>query len=781
MNFFLRVGRGSLKLAGVAAVLAAGLWSSAAQPAHFAGDPQHTGVYSAPAQHLNVVKWSTQIDTSSGSAQHYGAPLISPSNTVFVPAWTNTGVKVKAFDGATGRLKYTLASDYIFPSSSWRPVFQPVIATPPSGARLYYPGAGGTTYYIADIDSDTPSAPVHECFYTDLDTYGTNKLGFNSRVFISTPLTADSLGAVFFAFRISTPVPAPFSATNSGVVRLDPSGQAIYVLDGPAAGNSRITSGPLNCAPALSNDGSTLYVVVTGAGGAYLLGLDTSSLSTKYQAALRDPRNTNYAAISDQSTASPTIGPDGDVFFGVLSNPDNGGLGFLLHFSADLQTQKTPGGFGWDNTAAIVPANMVPSYSGTSSYLLFSKYNSYGDGLHRIAVLDPNATQIDPHPSAAGLVEMREVLTVIGCTPDSSTGVRVREWCVNTGAVDPATSSVLCPSEDGRFYRWDLGANSLTETLLLAHAASDPYVPTVIGPDGTVYTINGNKLYAVTSFTNIVVALYSSTPDLRSIVLGQPVAFTAIVTNVDAAGPAPSGSVTFRDVTYKGLTAITNTLAAGVPLLDGVAAVTNSTLTAGSNFLGNHFITAFYSGDTNFAAGSATLVQKVHASGTVTRLNSSTPDVNNAVTLSATVTPVTTGIGTPTGQVSFWDGASFLAQVPLNTNRIASFIATNVSGSGHVITASYASDTFFASSSALLVPTPPYLTGLTILSNGAFQLTFSNLSAAKFSVCGATDIALPPGDWPLLGPASEVAPGQFQFIDPDAANNSQRFYRVRSP
>ena len=36
------------------------------------------------------------------------------------------------------------------------------------------------------------------------------------------------------------------------------------------------------------------------------------------------------------------------------------------------------------------------------------------DALLWIALLDPNATQIDPHAKAGRLVEMREVLTVIG-------------------------------------------------------------------------------------------------------------------------------------------------------------------------------------------------------------------------------------------------------------------------------------------------------------------------------------------------------------------------------
>ena len=131
--------------------------------------------------------------------------------------------------------------------------------------------------------------------------------------------------------------------------------------------------------------------------------------------------------------------------------------------------------------------------------------------------------------------------------------------------------------------------------------------------------------------------------------------------------------------------------------------------------------------------------------------------------------------------VSFWDGSNFLAQAPLNTNGNASFTTSGLSGSSHSITASYCSDTTFASSSANLVPTSPYLTGLLILTNGALQLTFSNVSGAPFTVLGSTDIGLPLSNWSVLGLAIEIVPGQFQFTDPLATNNTQRFYRVRSP
>src|SRR6266699_1482790 len=163
-------------------VLALGVGASA-QPAGFASDAQHTAIYDPPAQLLNAIRWTTSINLyNTGAYGHYGAPLITPGNTLIAPVKTATGFQVNAFDAATGRPKYTLATDYIMPpygTNGWFPVYQPVIATPPSGARLYYPGAGGTVYYIENLDSDTPTAPVQQCFYTNLGAYTANAGGTN--------------------------------------------------------------------------------------------------------------------------------------------------------------------------------------------------------------------------------------------------------------------------------------------------------------------------------------------------------------------------------------------------------------------------------------------------------------------------------------------------------------------------------------------------------------------------------------------------------------------------
>ena len=82
------------------------------------------------------------------------------------------------------------------------------------------------------------------------------------------------------------------------------------------------------------------------------------------------------------STASPTVGPDGNVYMGNLT-PFVFDRGTLYQYSANLtQTTfqaATPGGFGSDDTVSIVPLSMVPWYhpNDGSTYLLFSKYNGY--------------------------------------------------------------------------------------------------------------------------------------------------------------------------------------------------------------------------------------------------------------------------------------------------------------------------------------------------------------------------------------------------------------------
>jgi hypothetical protein len=684
------------------------------QSGTFAGNAQHTSSYAAPAQNLNAIKWTTSIDlNNTGALIHYGAPLVTAANTVLVPVKTGAtgGFQVTALNGGNGTTKYTLATDYILPAHNWIPAYNPTLATGAFGTRLYYAGAGGTIWHIDNPDSNTPGAPVREVFYTSLANYNANAAAYNNTIFVNTPLTADANGNIYFGFRVQGTAPAPLNTTQSGYARIDTNGNGTFVLAGAAANDAQIERDSHNVAPALSNDGTTLYVVVKWATNqryCYLLGLNPTTLQTKFSVFLRDPRNGDPAGVPEDGTASPLVAPDGDVYFGVLPQ-NNGSRGFLLRFSGDLSVTKTPGAFGWDYTAGIVPASIVPSYTGTSSYLLFCKYNEYpfqdGRGVNRVALLDPNATQIDPHASSAGLVEMREVLTVIGPTPDPNAQLAqppfplaVKEWCINAPAVNPPTKSVYFNSEDGRAYRWNLETNSLDQSLVLNPGIGQPYVPTVIGPDGTVYTLNGGTLFALGNGSSLSVTIASSSPDLRRTVFGESITFTATVSG----SPTPGGTVSFFDTTYNGLTPETTTLANNVPLNGtGQATVTTSSLAAGGNYLGNHFIRATYNGDANHPVTSATMMQKVHANASTTAVVAfpNPADAGQQILFTATVSGVPGGSGTPTGMVTFSDGANVIGQVPLDANGAATTASSNLSAGSHTITATYASDTKFAASS----------------------------------------------------------------------------------
>ena len=91
---------------------------------------------------------------------------------------------------------------------------------------------------------------------------------------------------------------------------------------------------------------------------------------------------------------------------------------------------------------------------------------------------------------------MREVLTMAGVTPDGAAPA-VKEWCINSAAVDPASNSILVGSEDGKLYRWDLSTNTLSQNVVLTSGLGEAYTPTAIGPDGKVYAINNATLFAV--------------------------------------------------------------------------------------------------------------------------------------------------------------------------------------------------------------------------------------------------------------------------------------------
>lgn len=475
----------------------------------FARSPQHAAQTHVGSQPLNQIHWTAPVDLApqySGTALliHYGTPMASERSTVVFPLKTGSfgGFAVQGRKSANGALVWSTNTDYAWPPYNWMPSVGCTL-TPTNTVAI--PAVGGTI--LVRSDADAPTASVQRLAFFGLAGYLANQATYNANVFIDTPITADAQGNLYFGFVTFGATPAGLAG---GIARISASGVGSWVSAASAAGDVTMQKPVYNCAPALSHDGTSLYVAVndvagSGFGFGYLLKLDATTLALQSKVRLKDwafPANDAY--LPDDGTASPCIAPDGDVFFGVLENPfySNHVRGWMLHYDANLGTQKLPGAFGWDNTAAIVPTSAVPSYGGSASYLVLTKYNHYagtgGDGVNKMAVLDPLTSMVDP---VTGTNVMDEVLIIAGPTPDigiiGTYPNAVREWCINTAAVDPLRRSALVNSEDGKLYRWDFVSNTLSETVVLTAGIGEAYTPTMVAPDGTVFAINNATLFAV--------------------------------------------------------------------------------------------------------------------------------------------------------------------------------------------------------------------------------------------------------------------------------------------
>ena len=187
--------------------------------------------------------------------------------------------------------------------------------------------------------------------------------------------------------------------------------------------------------------------------------------------------------------------------------------------------------------------------------------------------------------------------------------------------------------------------------------------------------------------------------------------FTAVV----AAAPADGETVTF----WQGKTSLgTGTLSGGT------ATLALSTLAAG----GTDTIKAEYPGDGTFGSSTSNSVAQVvnPAPTSTTLVSSQNPSgVGQPVTLTATATSTGYG-GTPTGNVSFYNGSAKLGAVTL-AGGVAAYTSTKLPVGSDSITAVYiGSKSYLTSTSSVLIQTVS--TGSTVCGHGTGTVIDSSMT-----------------------------------------------------
>ncbi len=255
---------------------------------------------------------------------------------------------------------------------------------------------------------------------------------------------------------------------------------------------------------------------------------------------------------------------------------------------------------------------------------------------------------------------------------------------------------------------------------------------------------------------------------LNPSIFGDSVTFTATVSPA-----AATGTVEFFD----GATSLgTGTLSGGV------ATYTTSSLTVGT-----HPVTATYSGDPNFLASTSAPLDQVvepgrHLDDLASSLNPS--PFGTSVTFTATVA-VLSGVGSPSGSVQFFDGATAILAIPL-AGTSATFSTALLGPGSHAITAVYSGDASFAgSTSAVLtqvvdpIPLAPSSLVATAVSSTQINLTWTDNATNEtgFTIQRATNSAFTGGS---LTTITLNGANRTSYNNTGRAPSTTYYYRVRA-
>ena len=481
-----------------------------------------------------------------------------------------------------------------------------------------------------------------------------------------------------------------------------------------------------------------------------------------------------YSGDINFSTSTATLSPvqvvaraTAGVTVNSSLNPSN--YGQMVTFTSTVSAPTTlglPSGTVsfFDGATLIGTGTLIPIGANTST-TTFATQNLSG-GTHAITAVyggDTNFVAPATAPSLTQTVILANTTTVI-YSSSSNPSEFGQPVILNAKVTGSVASPPLSPGGTVTFYDGAtpigiatvtmISANQGIATLTTSSLAIGLHTLTAIYSGDINYnpsTTTTPMMQRVIKTTTTLVTTTSGTPS----VVGQTVTFTATVSSNAPGTGSPTGTVQF----YDGITL----LGSGTLVLTGPN-TSQATYSTSSLTLGNHSITSFYSGDTNYTSSNAPAITQVvvqdstSVATVVSNLNPS--QFGDNVTFSATVTANPPGSGTPTGIVTFKDGATIIGTGTLNGSGVASFVTKNLYPGTHPITASYAGDANYIASASV---TPLNQVVQNQLTTAATVTSSRNSSPFSQAVTySATVVATPPT---MIPPFVGIPAGNVNFFD----------------
>ena len=496
-------------------------------------------------------------------------------------------------------------------------------------------------------------------------------------------------------FTATVTVVAPGVGTPTGTVAFLDNGTPID--DCLAANGEPLSGGMASCTTAaLASGNHTITTSYTSDDGHF--GTSTGLLTGDPQVVNKSDSTTNVT-----SSLNPSVFGQAVTFTATISavapgiGTPTGTVTFNDGGSA-IGSGTLSGGVATFTTSAL----NAGSHTITTTYLGDGNFNGSAGSLIGSQVVSPadSSTAVVSlvNPSAYG-----QSITFTATVSDVSAG----STAVPTGAVQFIVDGVNLGSPitlTGASANSSTATSSATSTLSVAgspHTVTASYVNADGNFNNSAGVVAGGQ--TITAASTATVAASSQNPS----VFGQPVTFTATVTDTNTTA-VPTGAVQF----------VVDGVNFGSPVTLVGASSSSSTApssaTAALSIAGSpHAVAVSYmNADGNFANSSDSLSQVVSkaASAAVTQLAPPGPITAGAsVQLTATVSAVAPGAGTPTGSVTFLDGATPLNTVVLSGGTASMTTSAWTIGS-HSITSSYSGDGNFngtTSPAAVLSVTPP--------------------------------------------------------------------------